>query len=579
MISRYWGRPILSSSARKLFQSLSSPDVQAAGHELGRRLVDEVVHHRADLGHGLGVLDIERHARHPHLGQVLVVDVRRVDQEALVVELVGIAAGAAEQVGRHEERRRVNPRLSLLRLQEHRVGAQVGVHRRLAVDADLTGLRPAPIDLVHAPPVAHRRLARVHEVDPLVDRLRVVGVLGDGGAVVDLGARREVAGGRVAGRTAQRRHHAEITGAALVAAAPSAQHAAVADRAGTYPRRVALDQRRQRRPVAREHLLVDQALGEQAVHVAHALTPFRLHEGGHDLAVLDVEHVGVVGVQERVQQERPRARTPTVGEPGQRQLVGDAVAVRILSLERTQHLAQLLGGGGNLQAELVQPHLVDPHLLRHAAVVALLVGGEYVHVAVRPGALLEEVGRRVDHVPDVVAVLFDDVIERDEQPLRAVQVLLVVGDVHSHHHVGQLGAAVHDQGELGLGILGAVDRVPLPMDVGLLLHPLGHLVGLEIEDGARVGHECRHGDRLLEDRHHAGWRQIAHGGGAGLFLATGKHGRGAGCSQHQRQHQHKRITNGTGHIQTSSLKLRDGEAHPLIDPIRTPLTKYFCTNG
>ena len=295
-----------------------------------------------------------------------------------------------------------------------------------------------------------------------------------------------------------------------------------------------------------ESFLVDQPLRVQLVDPAQPVAPAVGGERGHHRAAVQVEAVAGVVVLERVHQVAVEGGVPAGGGAGERHLVGLAVAVGILRLERRQHRVQLVGGLRNLQAELVEPSLVVPDALAVVAVVAQVVVAQAVDVAVRRGADLLDQRVLLEEPLHLGAVLVDEVVQRQEQPLAAVQRRLFRGDdAVAQEHVRQVGGAGQHQVDLLTRIL-ARQHVPLHVHAGLLLQPLGSVVGGQILH--RHTRDCRHpqGHRLLDDRQHPG-RRHRHPGGPRLRLARRERGPGRAYAQ-QRGNQTNRDGSRNAHL-------------------------------
>ncbi|CDN41170.1 hypothetical protein BN871_AC_00640 [Paenibacillus sp. P22] len=109
--------------------------------------------------------------------------------------------------------------------------------------------------------------------------------------------------------------------------------------------------------VLREHLLVDEARFIQLVGPLQPFLVFLCHRIIDRLAVLD-EHVVAVRIGDAERIEEVHAQ-PFLGI---RNLVVLAVSVRILLLERLEHVVEIVDRIRHLEAELIQPRLVDDRL-------------------------------------------------------------------------------------------------------------------------------------------------------------------------------------------------------------------------
>ena len=148
-------------------------------------------------------------------------------------------------------------------------------------------------------------------------------------------------------------------------------------------------------------------------------------------------------------------------DAGQRNLVGDTVAVGILIAEGLEYLGQLVDGFGRFHAHGIQEILVDVGAvavyvrqfqirLREGIYAAIAAANLIQHGAgVQPGffaALIERGG---------IAAALGEILVQIEQRAR-IGVSIARGPVGraEGEHVGQLVAGSHHKGELGLGVGG-----------------------------------------------------------------------------------------------------------------------------
>ncbi|VUX31606.1 Uncharacterised protein [Bifidobacterium longum subsp. infantis] len=261
----------------------------------------------------------------------------------------------------------------------------------------------------------------------------------------------------------------------------------------------------------------DQALGDELVVVLDDLLVFVGGQEALDHAVLGVEagrgralveagdDAGGVEQQHRAVVGEVAVELPDV----HRDLVGLSVAVRVLGLERLEHVLQLVPRGRHLQAQLVKPGLVDEHVLASAGVglasgrrqgvhVAFGIGGEFLRVRL----LLEEL-LDVRHLVEILAQILEQARE-----LRGVG-----GEERMETDVRDLARGQGGVLLLGPGVL--ADFLPFDLAVAVGLEVLGPLHVGDLVRGRPLHDQNAH-DRLAV-------------GGRGRLLAA------AACSQRTQQ--------------------------------------------
>ena len=328
--------------------------------------------------------------------------------------------------------------------------------------------------------------------------------------------------------------------------------------------------------------IVGEALGVDQVLLVQAVEPLdgvlvRLGDRGVDhLAVLHDEVVVVVVVQlAEAAEHREQAVLLAVVQKAEGDLIGGAaVAVHVVVAESLQGVLKLLQRGGQRQAQLVQPGLVDEQLVVGLG-RQLGQAGQAVDVAVRRGERLA-VFLVLQQLADVGAVLLDHVLQRDQDALRGV---------FDHVHVGEDALAVEGVGQLAgkqqaLLFVPAVLRAHVPFDVhvGLLLQVLEELQIREVFVVAALGGQLK-GLLFLEDGQSLGVEVVGRYGGAGRGLgavvcllrhtAGQRRAHHGGC-QHAAQDLFHRV---------SSFVLVVSLDQPFTEPTITPFSKYFCRNG
>ena len=183
------------------------------------------------------------------------------------------------------------------------------------------------------------------------------------------------------------------------------------------------------------------ALDLAVVHIVALLGGTTAHEGGdHAFGV----HQG---------QRAPQAEADAADV--HRDLIGLAVAVRIVALEGLEHVLELVPGGRRLEAQFVQPGLVDEHVGAGDLVAFASIGGQHGD--------LRAVG---DVLFGALVVLEEllDVRHLIQMRLQILEVGVVFGRVD---HAEQAQA---DVGEFAGGHLGALLLAPsivgdfLPLD-------------------------------------------------------------------------------------------------------------------
>ena len=281
-----------------------------------------------------------------------------------------------------------------------------------------------------------------------------------------------------------------------------------------------------------EGFLGEQALVAELLQVLDGIEPLVLNVGHGDMAVLEQEHVAVALEHERVGEELGGGAAPAGGGDEGDLIGGVAVAVGVLLLEGLQHLIERIGGGGDFQTQILQPGLVDPHLVLGLVGRGGLDLRDGVDGAVRVG----DVGQQVP-----VRALGDGLVHVNRQTLLIVGLhvqqsariaiglrngVAQVADIH----VRQLLAGGNHDVQLIVGINGR-QIGELEADIGALFDGLGVDVVLVIlnviaglnqdSDGGGLGASP---DGVLA-------------GGAQVALSTGEADRRDDQGDRQRQNQ------------------------------------------
>ena len=376
---------------------------------------------------------------------------------------------------------------------------------------------------VGAPVVLHRLDRIIELVDPLGGERRV-GVGAGDDAAADLKAHGVLAGdGLFAVGVLQRGQGHVVVGGAGAGVVPRHEQAvAVAGRLGDVGV-----------VVLGEDFGVDEALGVEGVQPFETGDDALVRQGvDHLFVVGDHIVVGVVAVAEGAEQHA-HVLIAAVHDEGERQAVGMGL------LEGAQHLGELVGGGGHIQAQLIQPGFVDPGnaadgLDGFLAAAQLLDPGEGVDVAVGGGDEGAVLGIFVQHLLQVGHVLVDEVIHRDDGAVLGVAQQVVLAHLGVKDHVGQF---LLGQGQLLFlaELVVHVDR-PVDVDVGGFLQPLGDqtVVDLLPGEGGLMG-QRREGDGLAQGE--GGRGRIHRRGGAVLARTAAGQGaqrQGGGAGQGQR---------------------------------------------
>ena len=232
--------------------------------------------------------------------------------------------------------------------------------------------------------------------------------------------------------------------------------------------------------------------------------------GGEDgLAVLHLQ-VAVRAVAAFPLADAPRAkqvdevRGPVVLREGHRDLVGDAVAVGVAFLDGLADLVELLGGGGHLKAQLVQPRLVDElDALGLVVRVGEVADGQGVDVAVHLRDHVQQLRIRREHLREVGSVLLGQVlVQRHEQGRVVDDLILVQG---GEERVGQIAGGQHDVHLVDNR--GVIHGIPVDLHAGGLLSV--HGTGLRGNSVALVQRMLTGDDGDLVAGSHRGHRKRA----------------------------------------------------------------------
>ena len=253
--------------------------------------------------------------------------------------------------------------------------------------------------------------------------------------------------------------------------------------------------------VLREGGGVDDALLNQVIDVRQSVAEAILDEARLDLTVLDI----VVAVRVGVRGEGADERGDNVcGRPAgraahQADLILLTVAVGIVLHERLQHSLELLCGGGDFEAQILQEIHVDPHLYRRLVPRAGVDGGQRVDMTVRHGhhAADEVVFFLAQLVVGVVVsahllVIIEEIVDREQHALVGIAHDIRGAEFHVDD-VRQLRARVNQHRQLGAGVL-AGQHEELQIDAELFLEQQRLGVGLEVLDEG-VRRTCDHEHR------------------------------------------------------------------------------------
>ncbi len=193
-----------------------------------------------------------------------------------------------------------------------------------------------------------------------------------------------------------------------------------------------------------------------------------------------------------------RVGAERVGPEGQRDLVGLAVAVRVLRLEGLEGRVVLLDGRRHRQPEGVEPGGVDVQEVRVLQDPELFDRGEGVDVPLGVGERRPDVGTFLEDRRERRGVLLDEVFEGQQRPVAAVLDDLGVAQTRVVEDVGQAVACEHEVLLLGVDLLGEVG--PVDRDVGVLLPLLNelHVAVVGGEGGLRPAEGQR--DLRVDDR-------------------------------------------------------------------------------
>ena len=256
-----------------------------------------------------------------------------------------------------------------------------------------------------------------------------------------------------------------------------------------------------------EAVRVQQAGSVQLMEVVGSLADGLVHSGEGDGAV-DQSQMVRVGVAFAVAIGLAEAASQTVEHVvgtegvasmgaklgGHGDLVIHAVAVQVAGVGKgLQHFSQLVGSGGHLHVNLIQPILVDQQGTGgQNQALHLLDVGEAVHVAIGIGDFQLVLSVLVQNLLNGGAILSNQVLGGQEH--------ILVGIAHDEvrglaadevpEHVGQVVAGSQHQGDLlGGGGSVRVEHSPLELHAGILIPALhhGHLV--DVHSTGSVAHD------------------------------------------------------------------------------------------
>ena len=362
--------------------------------------------------------------------------------------------------------------LELGRLAEHVLAGVVGGH-------------VVPLLALNAPDGAQRAFVAEEQVGPLEGQLElVVGELVSEGHV-GVGHVDGIIVGHalIAGGAGQRQAHLPVL---VDRAAHGLGHVQVAQVHRANQAGLGIDQRGEHGVGLGIGGGVYQALAVQAGHILEAFLEAFLIVHGLEHAIVKHQEVIALVMAEGVHEHIVREAVPGIGT-GHGYLVGLAVAVGVAGLERAQHVGELIGGGGHLQAQGVQPGGVHVELaaLLHAVEGALHTG-HAVDVAIRHGQPGEYRRVALSNHRVVVAVAVDEV-GYGAQYAFLNAIALDVGILHAGEQHLRVGAGVEHEHQL-FGDHVAGQRGDVQGDAGLLLHPLCELVVHQVGDARGVLH-------------------------------------------------------------------------------------------
>ena len=313
---------------------------------------------------------------------------------------------------------------------------------------------------------SHGKLLAVHGVDHLVDGVLVGGVRVDGQAGTGVGPAASVLGiipldlGVGRGGVLLQRRQGDVLIAKRVA-----EIAVIGPTEGdTSQRGLAVTDglRSVLRGVAGEHILRDKALGHESVQVGDDVLE---RVGGVIALNLAVVHIialfGSAAAHEGgdhafgVHQHQRAPQTEAEAADIHRHLISLAIAVRILGLECIEHVLELVPSGRHLEAQFVQPGLVDEHVGAGDLVAFASIGGQHGDLRA-VGNVLRSARLGLEELLDVRHLV--------QMRLEILEVGAVLGRVD---HAEQAQA---DVGEFAGGHLGALLLAPsvvrdfLPLD-------------------------------------------------------------------------------------------------------------------
>ena len=257
-----------------------------------------------------------------------------------------------------------------------------------------------------------------------------------------------------------------------------------------------------------QNLRSQQTFLDQLTNILQSLTVLILTVGRVQLTgLIHVEVNVAVPVNEHIDQPAHGLTRQSAGSTGQRNLIGQTVAVGILGLESDQNIVQLIGVGGHLQAQLVQPCLVDPNLVVHDIDHGVLQFGECIDSAgtvsslhTTPVVLLRVLVGQSETLPPNSGSLF--VVEVGSQvyehTVTAVTLVQVSTQIEAQQDIGQ-GTITSDHGrQLSLVVLCAGgEELELQLVAGLLFQPLGVVVVVVVTNHGALGDTNGQSDRAI----------------------------------------------------------------------------------
>ena len=372
---------------------------------------------------------------------------------------------------------------------------------RQTVDADLPGFGPYPLDALPAEGAAQGEVIRIKRIPQAKRRFGIRGPVGNG-------PHRIAVGGVVAGHLQppgafQGRHRLVLQPAPAVAVKLS-EHPHMRTGGGPQKHRIRILTKLEiLLIILNERIGGEQLFLVQVVHVGQPVLPGRLGEGRRDFPVLHVHSPqgGFPEVPRGVNEgahEIPVQPGSPVDHTREGNLVLDTVTVGISVPKSDEHVLELLGGTRHLQAELVQPGLINPHLLPVTAVKTVIHIRQGIDIPVRQPRVGLHQGILAEHPSGVHAVLGDHIVQRKENPQITVYLLFRLGEQPVDEQLGII-AARQKNIPLLIRIRPAHGHIHLEADIRLFFHIAHEIVVLIIIRRAPWRQKSTDGYRLLNN--------------------------------------------------------------------------------